>query len=111
MLNASWILPVHPERDRDDGALDAALQSILDQPPQTPTGERFLNLPQGLPAARLSAWGFRREASVYLYVLTRAGLHRFFHYAAARYGELDALSARRRGRRRAANPDDSAEVD
>ncbi|HMJ15279.1 MAG TPA: hypothetical protein VK524_27880, partial [Polyangiaceae bacterium] len=72
-------------------------------PAQTDTGERFLNLPEGIDPARLAHWGFGKEAAVYLYAVTRAGIHRFFHYAARRYGEIDAL-AQRRERRRAARP-------
>lgn len=102
MLNATWVLPVHPELDSDGSALDAALRAIVERPPQTATGELFLNLPEGSDHARLAAWGFVKEASVYLYALSRAGLHRYFHYTAGRYGELDAL-ALRRARRRARN--------
>jgi hypothetical protein len=99
MLNASWIIPIHAELDADGACLDAALQSIVDRPAQSMLGERFLNLPAGMDHERLHAWGFAKEASLYLYVLTRAGLHRFFHYTASRYGELDALAARRERRR------------
>ena len=99
MLNATWILPVHPDRDRDGRGLEAALAAVVDAPAQTATGERFLNLPEGIDAERLQAWGFVKEASLYFYVITRAGLHRFFHYAASRYGELDALASRRERRR------------
>lgn len=99
MLNASWIVPVHAERDADGESLDAALATIVDRPAQSPTGDRFLNLPEGFDPEQLESWGFVKEASLYLYVLTRAGLHRFFHYAASRYGELDALASRRERRR------------
>jgi len=99
MLNASWIIPIHKELDLDGSCLDAALQSIVDRPAQSMLGERFLNLPVGIDPERLHAWGFAREASLYLYVFTRAGLHRYFHYTASRYGELDVLAARRERRR------------
>jgi hypothetical protein len=99
MLNACWILPIHPELDADGAALDRALQSVVERPSQTSTGDRFLNLPVGISPEHLARWGFGKEAAVYLYVLTRAGLHRCFHYAASRYGELDALAARRDRRR------------
>jgi len=98
MLNATWILPLCPAQEPDEPALDAALQVVLQRPAQTPTGEHFLNLPQGLPEAALARAGFNREAALYLYVLNRAGLHRFLHYAAERYGELDAISQRKRAR-------------
>jgi hypothetical protein len=99
MLNACWIIPIRPELDADCAALDRALCSAVERPAQTTTGERFLNLPEGIDAQTLQRWGFAKEAAVYLYVLTRAGLHRFFHYATTRYGELDALAARRERRR------------
>ena len=99
MLNASWILPVHRELDPDGSAFDAALRSIVERPAQSATGDRFLNLPEGLDQERLQSWGFTREATLFLYVLTRAGLHRFFHYAAHRYGELDARTESRERRR------------
>jgi hypothetical protein len=99
MLNACWILPIHPELDPQGAGLDHALRAVVERPSQTSTGDRFLNLPLGIDPEQLAAWGFGKEASVYLYVLTRAGLHRCFHYAATRYGELDALAARRDRRR------------
>jgi hypothetical protein len=99
MLNASWIFPIHPEIDNDHGVLDAVLESIVDRPAQTQTGDRFLNLPSGFDANHLSEWGFTKEATLHLYALTRAGSHRFLGYTTTRYGELDAMT-QRRGRRR-----------
>jgi hypothetical protein len=110
MLNASWILPVHAELDLAGDSLDAALAAIVDRPAQSQTGDRFLNLPEGFDPERLARWGFIREASLYLYVITRAGLHRFFHYAASRYGELDALAGRRERRRRGQSGDSSSDA-
>jgi hypothetical protein len=99
MLNAAWIIPLHPESDRDGEGLHRALASLVDRPAQSVTGERFLNLPPGLDPDVLAAWGFEREAALFLYVLTRAGVHRFFHYTAARYGEVEAMTSRRERRR------------
>jgi len=99
MLNATWILPVHPELDQDHGALDAALDFIVQRPAQTPTGERFLNLPRGLDPACMERRGFTKEASLFLYVLSRAGLHRVLNFAVQRHGEVDAVIARRERRR------------
>jgi hypothetical protein len=99
MLNASWILPLHAAADANGAALDATLASIVAAPAQASTGERFLNLPEGFDAARLEAWGFSKEAALYLYVVTRAGLHRLFHYTAMRCGEVEALTQRRERRR------------
>lgn len=104
MLNAAWILPLEPTRGLDDAALHAALHAFTARPAQAATGERFLNLPRGLSERVLSASGFVREAELYLYVLNRAGLHRFLHYAAERYGEVDAISQRRRTRTSRAEP-------
>jgi hypothetical protein len=95
MLNASWIFPIHPDTNRGEHAFAAALRSVIQKPAQAPTGEYFLNLPEGLDSELLHSFGFNKEASLYLYTLTRAGLHRFLGYAAGRYGELDALTARR----------------
>jgi hypothetical protein len=99
MLNASWIVPVHIERDQDGSALHAALREVVARPAQAPTGEHFLIVPEGTDNAALELWGFHKEASIYLYVLTRAGLHRFLSYATRRYGELDAMTVRRERRR------------
>jgi hypothetical protein len=99
MLNAVWILPVHPDADTDGKAFEAALRVVNDKPAQSPTGERFLNLPAGLSLDALSAAGFAREASLRFYVLNRAGLHRLFHYTAVRCGEVEALVQKRQSRR------------
>jgi len=98
MLNATWILPLEPTRRPDDAALRAALAAVNQRPAQSTTGERFLNLPKGLSQQILAQAGFTCEAVLHLYVLNRAGLHRFLHYAAERYGELDAIAQRRRAR-------------
>jgi hypothetical protein len=100
MLNATWILPIHPECDPDSAALDAVLGHIVDTPAQSATGEHFLNLPEGFDPERLAAWGFTKEASLYLYSVTRAGLHRLFHYTANRCGEVDARTRNRERRRK-----------
>jgi hypothetical protein len=99
MLNACWVLPIHAEQDADGAALDAALQTVVERPAQSATGDRFINLPQGMDEERLRSWGFEREAALYLYVVTRAGLHRLFHYTAGRYGEADARAVQRMRRR------------
>ena len=98
MLNATWILPLQPTRTPDEPALRVALHAINTRPAQSATGERFLNLPKGLSERVLEQAGFAREAALHLYVLNRTGLHRFLHYAVERYGELDAVSQRRRAR-------------
>jgi len=101
MLNATWIIPVHPELDGDGHALSYALQRITELPAQSITGERFLNLPPGLDAAVLARHGFACEARLRFYVLNRAGLHRLFHYTAVRWGELEAMVLRRERKRKA----------
>lgn len=95
MLNAAWIVPVHPELDGDGQALSRALDEIIQRPAQSQTGERFLNLPPGLNAEVLARHGFAHEAKLRFYVLNRAGLHRLFHYTAVRWGELEAMVLRR----------------
>jgi hypothetical protein len=100
MLNASWIFPLRPDLDDPTAGLDAALHAVVNRPPQSATGERFLNLPTGIDADVLQSWGFAKEASLYLYAMTRAGLHRFFSFSASRYGEADVAALRRSRRRR-----------
>jgi hypothetical protein len=104
MLNAAWIIPLHLEAEHGGAALHLALASLVDRPAQSVTDERFLNLPPGLDPHVLAAWGFVREAALHLHVLTRAGVHRFFHYTAARYGEVEAMTQRRERRREANAP-------
>jgi hypothetical protein len=99
ILNAHWLLPLHAGADTDGAALDATLAHVVETPPQASTGERFLNVPQGIDPVRLRAWGFGKEAELYLYVVTRAGLHRLFHYTAMRCGEVEALTLRRERRK------------
>ena len=95
MLNASWIIPVHTELDADGQALARALQLVVHRPAQSATGERFLNLPPGLNEAELARQGFAREARLRFYVLNRAGMHRYIHYNAGRYGEVESMVMKR----------------
>jgi len=95
MLNATWIVPVHTELDTDGLALERALQLVVQRPAQTATGERFLNLPPDLDEGVLGRYGFAREAKLRFYVLNRAGLHRYIHYNAVRYGEVEAMVMKR----------------
>ncbi len=99
MLNAHWLIPIHAHEDRKAAGLNMALDHVLSTPAQTASGERFINLAPGVDTAVLEQRGFRREAGVYLYVMNRSGLHRFFHHASTRYGELNALTQRRQRRR------------
>jgi hypothetical protein len=100
MLNAWWLLPVHPEGDRNGAALRAALVQVLGAPSPTPTGDRFLITdPATVPAAALQAAGFERLLRAHLYVLTRSGVHRYYHYLADRYGEVGIKTAVRDGLR------------
>jgi hypothetical protein len=101
MLNAAWIVPVHTELDSDGQALARALQVVVQRPAQSATGERFLNLPPGLDEAELARQGFGREAKLRFYVLNRAGMHRYIHYNAVRYGEVEAMVLKRERRRKA----------
>jgi hypothetical protein len=100
MLNAAWIIPVHPELDSDGQALARALQVIVQRPAQSATGERFLNLPPNMNEPELERQGFAREARLNFYALNRAGVHRFFHYNVARYGEVEAMMMRRGRKKR-----------
>jgi hypothetical protein len=99
MLNASWIIPIHPQLDKDHLALLAALNDILQTPAQSPVGDRFLDIPAGIPPEPLQQAGFEKEADVNLCVFSRAGLQHHFHYAATRYGEIAARILDREARR------------
>ncbi|MBN1655066.1 MAG: hypothetical protein JXA30_14955 [Deltaproteobacteria bacterium] len=99
MLNASWVLPIHPQLDRDGLVLSSVLQNILNAPAQSPLGDRFLNLPERTPKKPFIDAGFELIAPVNLYVLNRAGLQRYYYYAANRYGEMKALVQRRNQRK------------
>jgi hypothetical protein len=98
MLNATWIVPIHCAADGSEQALGAALEHIIARPAQAPTGERFVNAVGALPAPVMEAAGFRLVADVEMFVLNRAGVHRFFQFASQRYGELEARAQRRRAR-------------
>ncbi len=98
MLNASWILPVHPHLDDDGQGIRAALASLFDHPAQSPVGDRFVIVPEGAFGPPLLEAGFEKLAGVFLYVLNRAGVHRYYYYTANRYGEIGARVGRRRAR-------------
>lgn len=99
MLNAHWIVPLHPELDTHGNILRKALESVLKTPTPSPGGDHFVVTPRGCGAEELQQAGFRHEADVNVYALNRAGLSRYFQYTAHRYGELDAHAAARRARR------------
>jgi len=100
MLNANWILPIHANLDPNGHVLLSVLQSIVEAPAQSPSGDRFLNLTQRMPKKAFSDAGFELIAPVNLYVLNRAGLQRYYYYAASRYGEMSALVQRRNARKK-----------
>ncbi|HEX7479249.1 MAG TPA: hypothetical protein VF331_15695 [Polyangiales bacterium] len=99
MLNASWVLPVHPELDEGGHALRATLRHIIRKPAQTPTGDVFVNAVEGVDAAILEEGGFVKLADVYMYTMNRAGLNRYFYYTSERYGEVDVRTQQRQQRR------------
>lgn len=99
MLNSNWIIPIHPELDKDNLALFTALDHIIRSPSQSPIGDRFLNVPLRIPPDPLLRAGFEKEADVNLNVFSRAGLQHHFQYAASRYGELAARVLARNIRR------------
>jgi hypothetical protein len=94
MLNASWMVPLHPRADLDGAGVRAALGQVLSGPAPTPTGDRFLIVnAAAAPVAQLEAAGFRRLLRANLFVLTRAGVHRYQHYLLDRYGEVGIKTA------------------
>jgi hypothetical protein len=99
MLNANWILPIHPRIDHDEQVLSSVLQAIVNAPTYSRLGDRFVNLPQNTPKEPFIKAGFELLAPVNLYVLNRAGLQRYYYYAASRYGEMNALVQRRNARK------------
>ncbi len=105
MLNANWILPIHPRVDHDEKVLSSVLQAIINAPTCSRLGDRFLNVPQNTPKEPFLKAGFELLAPVNLYVLNRAGLQRYYYYAASRYGEMNALVQRRNARKQNATLD------
>jgi hypothetical protein len=94
MLNASWVIPLHGTLD-DGRATSLALSTVLAAPAPVPGGDRFVITTADVPHDPLLGAGFQKIGSVYLYVFSRAGLHRYYQYVADRYGEVDAARARR----------------
>jgi hypothetical protein len=95
MLNAWWLIPVHPALDEGGAATAEALRLVIEAIPPVPNGDRFVITPSEVGPAPLLAAGFEKIAAVFLYVFDRSGMHRYYQYVADRYGEVDALVARR----------------
>ncbi len=96
MLNACWLLPICPQLDADRTVTRAAVDRILSQPSSTPTGDRFVITVDETDVSVLEEAGFERLADVWLYALNRSGLYRYSEYIADRYGEVGALTMRRK---------------
>ncbi len=79
LLNATWVLPMHPER-RGADALHLAAAHILGQPAQTATGDRFALLPAEIETTAFERAGFEHEAEVSVHSYNRAGLHRWYYF-------------------------------
>lgn len=100
MLNAWWLLPIHPHLDEGGEVTGRAAEAMLREPPVTAAGDRFLITVSGTPGeATLERYGWKKIAPVHLFVLNRSGLHRYMGYISDRYGELGARTARRRAMR------------
>jgi hypothetical protein len=99
MLNANWLFPIHGALDRDHQGLKAALRHILRKPKQSPTGDVFLNTVGDVDEQVLLDAGFEKLADIYMYVMNRTGINRFFYYMSDRYGEVDARTHQRQVRR------------
>jgi hypothetical protein len=99
MLNAWWLLPVHRRLDEGGRATSLALDIVLRQPAPVPGGDRFLITLPETPAEIVTDAGFEKLGTIYLYVLTRAGLHSYYQYVADRYGEVRAAVTRRQAAR------------
>jgi hypothetical protein len=99
MLNAWWLLPVHGRLDQGGRATSLALDIVLRQPAPVPGGDRFVITLADTPGELMTDAGFEKLATVYLYVLSRSGLHRYYQYVADRYGEVHAAVTRRQATR------------
>ncbi len=91
MLNATWILPIHPDRDLDGSAMRSAVEFVARSSSATPIGDRFAIVLEGTDTTPLREQGFELEAPVLLNSYNRAGLHRWYYYIRERYGEITAL--------------------
>jgi len=99
MLNAWWLLPVHARLDQGGRATALALDMVLRQPAPVPGGDRFVITVPEAPPEPLTDAGFEKIGTVYLYVFSRSGLHRYYQYVADRYGEVRAVVTHRQAAR------------
>jgi len=99
MLNAWWLLPVHGRLDQGGRATALALDMVLRQPAPVPDGDRFVITVPDAPPEPLTDAGFEKIGTVYLYVFSRSGLHRYYQYVADRYGEVAATVGQRHAAR------------
>ena len=99
MLNANWLFPIHGALDRDCNGLKGALRHILRKPKQSPTGDVFVNTVGEVDEEVMRIAGFEKLADIYMYVLNRTGINRFFYYSSDRYGEVDVRTNQRQARR------------
>ena len=95
MLNATWVLPLHPELDPTHAGLRKGLDDLVRGPQPDTAGDRFLLTPSGLAHETFASSGFEMEADASMFVMNRAGLYRYHQYVADRYGEVAALVAKR----------------
>jgi hypothetical protein len=89
MLNASWVLPVHPELDHDGTALRVALDEVATQE-RTAAGDRFAIVPEGTDAETMRERGYHLVSAVRVNFYNRAGLQRWNNFLRETYGEIAA---------------------
>lgn len=100
-LNASWLIPIHPELDRDGAATGMALDHAARQPTLTPTGDRFLFSTKWTDKELIESFGYKLVYETDVFILNRSGSQRFYHYTTRRYGEAGMLAEaleKRRGK-------------
>ncbi|HJK97476.1 MAG TPA: hypothetical protein RMF84_09655, partial [Polyangiaceae bacterium LLY-WYZ-14_1] len=95
MQNASWVLPLGGRPELDPEAMPAVVDALLRRPAPSPAGDRFALLPEGVSGEGLEREGWLHLLDARVYVLNRAGLHRYYHYVTDRYGEVGIRKASR----------------
>jgi len=93
MQNASWVLPLGGVPTLPLDALPAALAALHRRSSPSPAGDRFVLMPGDVDGGPLTEAGWVHQLDARIYVLNRAGLHRYYHYVTDRYGEVGVRKA------------------
>ena len=95
LLSASWLVPLHLRRDEravavDEDAIRVALADVRLQPHRP---MRLVITPRGLCPRVLEEQGLRKLVEAYLYVVNRAGLHRYHRFLTNSFGEYNVRAS------------------